>query len=78
MESDELVPVFSTNLPALAAMVVNELHADGIAATVDNSNQGGFAGILEVRVFVKASDEARADKVLHHHGRKREKTKDAE
>lgn len=62
--NSELVTVFTTTQATEAEMVKNLLEAEGIACEVAGETQGGWSGILEVPVLVKAEDEERARAVL--------------
>ena len=67
MDPQELVPVYTTNDPTLASILVNALKDDGIAATAEGSNQAGLAGIIDIRILVKAWDADRAREVINTH-----------
>ena len=72
MDPNELTTIFTTGDPNLARMIVNELKAEGIDATVSGENQAGLSGILDVEVLVRAWDADRAKKILEeggHHDR---------
>lgn len=68
MDSNELTTIFTTGDPNLARMIVNELKAEGIDATVSGENQAGLSGILDVEVLVRAWDADRAKKILEEGG----------
>jgi hypothetical protein len=67
MDPAEQVTVFIARDPVQADLVKNALENDGIMATVQGESQGGLTGILEVRVLVRAVDEARAREVIAFH-----------
>jgi len=67
MDPQELVPIYSTTDPTLASILVNGLKDEGISATIEGGNQGGFAGVLDVRILVRAWDADRAAKVIREH-----------
>lgn len=69
MDSDKLVAVYTTRDEGRAEVVRSALIGEGIDASVEGSHQGGFAGALEVRVFVHADDEARARAFIEEHER---------
>ena len=68
MDHLEPVPVLTTTQPGQAEIVKAALEAEGIPAEVEGENQGGFAGVLAVRVFVRAVDADRARAFLAEHG----------
>lgn len=72
MDTAELVEVFTTTHEAEAEVIRGLLEAEGIDSQISGANQGGFAGVLDVKVFVKASDELQARSILQ------EKQDDAE
>ena len=67
MDPQELIPVYTTNDPTLASILVNALKDEGIAATAEGGNQAGLVGIMDIRILVKAWDEARARAVINTH-----------
>jgi len=67
VDRQELVPVYVTNDPTLASILVGALKDEGIPATVEGANQAGFAGVLDVRILVKAEDADRAEHVIKGH-----------
>jgi len=72
MNNDEqLVPVFSTTSFTEAELLKNVIQEEGIPCELDNQNQAGLAGILEIKGFVLTSHEVRARLLLA----KYEKTK---
>ena len=66
-EFEELVEVFSTTSTGEAELLRGHLESEGIPATVDGASQGGFAGVLEVRVLVQAFDAVRARSIIEEH-----------
>ena len=72
MDADEPVVIHTTNNPAEAELLKNVLEGEGIKCELDGENQGGFVGLLGVRMLVRAWDQERARRVLdshgHHHG----------
>lgn len=64
MDTEELVEVYTTTQELEAEVVRGRLDAEGIGATVAGASQAGFAGVLEVKVYVKASDELRAREII--------------
>lgn len=73
MDENEPVVVQTTNNLAEAEVLKNALEAEGIKCQLAGENQGGFSGVFDVRILVRAWDEERARQVLashaHHHGR---------
>ena len=55
---DHTVTVFSSFDPLTAEVVANALKGEGIACSVLNANQGGFAGLgaTSVEVMVREDD----------------------
>ena len=69
LDKDELVPVYTTNDEGRAEVIRAALAGEGIHAAIENVHQGGFAGALQVRVFVRADDEAAARQFIEEHER---------
>jgi hypothetical protein len=73
VDANEPVVVHTTNNLAEAEILRNALEAEGIKCELDGENQGSFAGILSVRILVRARDEERARQLIaahaRHHGR---------
>ena len=73
VDVNEPVVVYTTNNLAEAEIVKNVLEGEGIKCELGGENQGSFAGVIGVRILVRAWDEERARQVLgshaHHHGR---------
>ena len=71
MDVNEPVVVYTTNNLAEAEILKNVLEAEGINCDLDGENQGGFAGVIGVRILVRAWDVERARQALashpHHH-----------
>lgn len=64
MDTEDLVEVYSTTHETEAEVVRVRLQAEGIKAQVSGANQGGFSGVLDVKVYVKACDEVRARDII--------------
>jgi hypothetical protein len=64
MDTAELVEIYTTTHEADAEVVRGRLEAEGIDSQISGANQGGFAGVLEVKVYVKACDEIRARSIV--------------
>ncbi|MDB5335330.1 MAG: putative prokaryotic signal transducing protein [Planctomycetaceae bacterium] len=67
MDPNDLVEIYSTTMETEAEVVRNRLEEDEIESTVSGANQGGFAGALEVKVYVKAIDAERAREIVGSH-----------
>ena len=67
MDANEPVVVHTTNSLSEAEILKNVLEGEGIECELDGENQGGFAGVLDVRILVRAWDEERARQVLASH-----------
>ena len=72
MDANEPVVVYTTNNLAEAEILKNVLEGEGIKCELGGENQGSFAGVIGVRILVRAWDEERARQALashaHHHG----------
>jgi Putative prokaryotic signal transducing protein len=72
MDANEPAVVYTTNNTSDAEILKNVLEGEGIECELDGENQGGFVGVLDVKILVRASDEERARRVLashaHNHG----------
>ena len=67
MTPEEFVPIFTTHDANLAELLKTELQGEGIACQIDNENQAGFAGILDISLLVPAVDADRETKFLNQH-----------
>jgi hypothetical protein len=71
VDVNEPVVVYTTNNLAEAEILKNVLEDEGIKCELDGENQGSFAGVIGVRILVRAWDEERARQALashaHHH-----------
>ncbi len=67
LDANELVVVQTTNNLTEAEILKNALEAAGIKCDLEGENQGSFAGILNVRILVRAWDADRARQVLSSH-----------
>src|SRR5262245_18523764 len=66
--NNDLLKVYTTRTAPEAEMVRNLLESEGIPAQAAGEMQGGFAGVLEIPVFVQAADADRALTLLEAHG----------
>lgn len=60
MAADDLVTVFITTNLTEAEILRNVVRNEGIRCELENQNQAGFAGILEIKGLVRTPDEIRA------------------
>lgn len=67
MDDLDLVEVYSLKNPAIAEIIKNALEAEGIRCELGNETQAGMTGILDIRVFVRASDAQRARELIESH-----------
>jgi hypothetical protein len=67
MEANEPVALCSTNNPSEAELLKTLLEGAGVKCELDGANQGGLAGVLDIRVLVRAWDAERARTVLDSH-----------
>ena len=67
MDAQDLVTVYTCTNANTAEIIRNALEAEGITAHIDGENQAGLAGILEMRIMVKAADAERARGYLEEH-----------
>lgn len=70
MDADSLVTVFSTTNFTEAEILRNAILAEGIRCELDNQNQAGLSGILEIKGLVQTPDEVRARLILGKHQKK--------
>jgi Putative prokaryotic signal transducing protein len=71
VDVNEPVVVYTTNNLAEAEILKNMLEGEGIKCELDGENQGSFAGVIDVRILVRAWDEERARQALASHGHHR-------
>ena len=67
MDLNDLVEVFSTTHEVEAEVVRSALEAEGIQSQISGKNQGSFAGVLDVKVYVKAADAVAAQRFIAEH-----------
>ncbi len=67
MDEHDLVEVYSVKNSATAEIIKNALEAEDIPCRLDNESQAGLTGIFDVKVLVRASDEARARELIETH-----------
>ena len=53
MDANEPVVVHTTNNLSEAEILKNVLEGEGIECELDGENQGGFVGVLDVRILVR-------------------------
>jgi hypothetical protein len=64
----EPVPVLSLTDPVQAELLRSVLEQHGISCEIEGGRQAGFAGVLEIRLFVPADDAERAREILEATG----------
>jgi hypothetical protein len=67
-DAHEPVPVLTTHDANEAEVLKAMLEAEGIPAQVEGEHQGGFTGVLQSRLLVRAQDAERAREFLAQHG----------
>jgi hypothetical protein len=67
MDEQDLVEVYSVKSSPAAEIIKNALEAEGIPCRLDNESQAGMTGIFDVKVLVRAADEARARELILTH-----------
>jgi len=71
VNANEPVVIHTTNNLGEAEILKGVLEGEGIKCELEGENQGSFAGILAVKILVRAWDEELARQVLalhmHHH-----------
>ncbi len=67
MDPNEPVAIYSTTSLAEAEVLQSVLEGEGIKCQLDGENQGSFAGVLDVKLLVRAADEEKARQVLDPH-----------
>lgn len=67
MNHYELRPVYTVNNPVQAEIIQNALEAEGIRCVLDGEGQGGFTGVMNIRLLVAASDEEQAARLIQDH-----------
>ena len=53
MDANEPVVVYTTNNLSQAEILKNVLEGEGIECELDGENQGGFVGVVDVRLVVR-------------------------
>lgn len=64
----KLVTIYKVFDEGEAEVVRLALEDAGIACVIDNEHQGGFTGVLQVRVQVAEEDAERARQLIQDHG----------
>ena len=67
LDRQELVPIYTAQDSVQAEILKNALEAEGIPAAVEGEHQGGFSGVLLLRLFVREPDAERARAFLASH-----------
>jgi hypothetical protein len=67
MDANGPVEIHTTNSFAEAEILRNALRAEGIKCELEGENQGSLAGVLAIRILVRALDADRARHMLASH-----------
>lgn len=67
MDSNGMVPILTLREPTTAEILKSALEGEGIRCEIEGENQGGFAGVLQIRLFVRSEDADRAREFLREH-----------
>ena len=67
LDQQELVPIYTAQDSVQAEILKNALEAEGIPASIEGEHQGGFSGVLLIRLFVREQDAARARAFIEDH-----------
>ena len=67
LDKQELVPIYTAQDSVQAEILKNALESEGIPAAIEGEHQGGFSGVLLIRLFVREEDAARAREFLEGH-----------
>ena len=65
-DANEVEVVYTTNDAYKAEIIRNQLHDAGIKCELDGELQGGFTGIVETKLLVRAGDVDRARRLIEH------------
>lgn len=66
MDANDLVEVYASTSEPEAEVVRGRLEEEGIETQISGAAQGGFAGVLDVKVYVKAIDADRARRIIEN------------
>jgi hypothetical protein len=66
-EMQEPVPVYSVKNAYQAEIIKSFLQSEGIACSIEGEGQIGLAGILDIRLLVRAADADLARKLIKQH-----------
>jgi hypothetical protein len=67
MSETELVPIYTVKTSAQAEIVKNFLQSEGIACSIEGEGQIGLAGIIDIKLLVRAEDADLARKLIREH-----------
>ena len=67
MDARDLISVYSCINAGEAEVLRNALQSEGIACRIDGEGQAGLAGVLELRLLVRAIDADRARAYIEKH-----------
>jgi len=65
--AQELVPVYTVKNPNQAEIVKNFLESEGIPCSIEGEGQVGLAGILDIKLLVRAADADKARSLIAEH-----------
>jgi hypothetical protein len=65
--ADELVRVYTVKNANQAEIVKNFLESEGIFCGIEGEGQVGLAGILDIKLLVRAADADRARELIAQH-----------
>ncbi len=66
-EMQEPVPVYTVKNANQAEIVKNFLESEGIPCSIEGEGQVGLAGILDIKLLVRAVDADLARKLIEQH-----------
>lgn len=64
MDPDELVKIYTVTDPNQAEIIKVALESEGIRCELGGTAQGGFTGIWDIDITVRAQDADRALKII--------------
>jgi len=67
MDTQDLVRVYAARNEFQAEIIRNGLEAEGIPCQLENPYQGGMSVVIEVSLWVHASDAQRARAIIEEH-----------
>jgi len=67
MHGDEVVCVYTVTDPSQAEVIRGALQAEGIRCELGGPRQGGYTGLFEVEILVRALDAEQASEIIRTH-----------